>query len=333
MLQSITLRTVQDADLIALADLLNHAFASHDQTLWYTPELVASAWQWEWQRAALSLVAEHDDRLVGAAMVALRPALLRDEPLLVAHIGPVAVDSLAQGKGIGSRLLMAAEAAARAAGADLLALGTEERFPAHRLYRRLGYRVVERSRTAIALLDGRRAAVALGHPWLGAALSLLQTRGRVDEGVRFHSGADALATQRAQVAPRDGALRELPLPPRPAMAHHLGFTAECGDAALGVVFWPVLARPAGREVAMRVVQVLWAAGSGQALTRATDAALLRAREEGAASAFALAGVAHRVPRLRLPGGPMVLRMAKGLTDAGSRRVATLRAWDEWAPSP
>ncbi len=329
----LTLRPLLDADLPALPDLLNQAFASHDETQWYAPELLASAWQWEWQAARLSLAAEVNGQLVGATLVALRRALHQGEPLLLAHVGPVAVSAQAQGQGLGTQMLAAVEAAARAAGADLLTLGTEERFPAHRLYRRLGYRVVERSRTAIALLDGRRAAQALGKPWLGGLLALLESRGKPDAQVQFHDGADALPELRAQTPPRANALVELPLGPRPPMAQFPGFVAQCQDAALGLLTWPVIARPAGREVTMRVVQVLWSSGAGPALAKATVAALARAREEGAASAFALAGSARRVPGLLLPGGPRVLRMAKGISAAGERQLAAMQAWDEWAPGP
>ena len=93
----LTLRPLLDADLPALPDLLNQAFASHDETQWYAPELLASAWQWEWQAARLSLAAEQNGQLVGATLVGPKnsqystPSTMSQETL--AEVSPAATVS------------------------------------------------------------------------------------------------------------------------------------------------------------------------------------------------------------------------------------------------
>ena len=78
------------------------------------------------------------DTVLGFSMVTLRPELLSQEPS--AHLEAIALDPVAEGRGIAKALLAAAEEAARAQGALTMTLhvfAVNER--ARGLYERAGY--------------------------------------------------------------------------------------------------------------------------------------------------------------------------------------------------
>ena len=78
------------------------------------------------------------DNVLGFTMVTLRPELLSHEPS--AHLEAIALDPVAEGRGVAQALLASAEVAARTSGAltmSLHVLSVNER--ARRLYDRAGY--------------------------------------------------------------------------------------------------------------------------------------------------------------------------------------------------
>lgn len=83
-------------------------------------------------------VASDGERIVGLAMVSLRPELLSKAPS--AHLEAIAVAPGCEGQGLGRRLLQAAEDDARAQGARSMSLHVfAVNTRARRLYERAGY--------------------------------------------------------------------------------------------------------------------------------------------------------------------------------------------------
>lgn len=107
---------------------------------WNTPDDFARFWRGVAEDVAagqvLLFAARAGDRLVGTAQLHLvgKP----NQPHR-AEIAKVLVHSTARRQGIGEALMLAAEAAARRAGRDLLVLDTDEAGAARRLYNRLGW--------------------------------------------------------------------------------------------------------------------------------------------------------------------------------------------------
>lgn len=122
------IRRGADADLAALVALEEQVFSSDRLS------------RRQWQRHLRSpradlLVAAQGDRLLGAALVFHRAGSL------VARLYSLAVAPAARGHGLGERLLLAAEEAARARGSALMRLEVRPDNPAaQRLYERAGYR-------------------------------------------------------------------------------------------------------------------------------------------------------------------------------------------------
>src|SRR3712207_3844192 len=87
----------------------------------------------------LLLVAEEEGRLIGTVVVMF--AAQPNAPHR-AEIGKMLVHSAARRRGLGARLLAAAEAAAREAGRTLLVLDTHSGSAGDRLYRRCGWTAV-----------------------------------------------------------------------------------------------------------------------------------------------------------------------------------------------
>ena len=98
------------------------------------------------------LVAEQEGRLVGTVMV-----IFAQQPNAPhrAEIGKMLVHSSARRRGIGRRLLEAAEEHARRAGRTLLILDTHSDSDGERLYRRCGWTAVGRIPDHSLTTDGR----------------------------------------------------------------------------------------------------------------------------------------------------------------------------------
>jgi ribosomal protein S18 acetylase RimI-like enzyme len=95
-------------------------------------------------RRTVILVAVEDDAIVGSLTLELtRRVNADDDPLQAhrAHIRMLGVAPTAQGRGIGSALMRAAESRARAAGKTEMTLHTTQKMAeAQRMYASLGYR-------------------------------------------------------------------------------------------------------------------------------------------------------------------------------------------------
>lgn len=104
------------------------------------------------------LVADDDGRLVGTVMVMIAP---QPNAPHRAEIGKMLVLSGARRQGLGSRLLAAAETAAREAGRTLLMLDTESGSAGDRLYRRSGWTVLGAVPDHAFRPDGRLAETTM----------------------------------------------------------------------------------------------------------------------------------------------------------------------------
>ena len=81
---------------------------------------------------------DDDGTVLGFTMVSLRPELLSHEPS--AHLEAIALDKAAEGRGVAKALLIAAEASAKAHGAESMSLHVfAVNSRARRLYERAGY--------------------------------------------------------------------------------------------------------------------------------------------------------------------------------------------------
>ncbi len=114
-------------DLVAIRALLDAAFAPDDP---FFPES-------DWQHAlgGVHFVAWLDERIVGHAAVVARELQVEGRPLRTGYVEAVATLPDLQGKGVGSRVMRAANDHILEAY-ELGALGTGE----HRFYERLGWR-------------------------------------------------------------------------------------------------------------------------------------------------------------------------------------------------
>ena len=138
-------RPVAPADLRALAELLCDAVQSGAAVSFLATLTVAEAEAW-WRTAletahpkAVFLVARDGERIVGSVQV--HPAWAPNQPHRMDLAKLLVHRSVRQG-GLGSRLMRAAEEAARSAGYTLITLDCKRGGAAERLYRKLGWTFV-----------------------------------------------------------------------------------------------------------------------------------------------------------------------------------------------
>lgn len=131
-----------DADVQDLAELLVDAVAAGAAVSFLSPLAPADAIAW-WQETlaglaprAVVLVARSAEGIVGT--VQFQPAWARNQPHR-AEVVKLLVHRRARRQGLGRALMVAIEAAARAAGFGLLTLDTKGGDPAEQLYRDLGW--------------------------------------------------------------------------------------------------------------------------------------------------------------------------------------------------
>lgn len=134
-----------DADVRDLARLLVDTIESGSAVSFLAGFSTREAESW-WRHtienadpAAVFLVARDPDGIVGT--VQLHPAWAPNQPHR-AEVAKLIVGRRARRSGLGTRLMMAIEAAAKHAGFALLTLDTKAGDTADRLYRRLGWIVV-----------------------------------------------------------------------------------------------------------------------------------------------------------------------------------------------
>ncbi len=144
MSDDITLRPASPADIDDILEMMPR-LAMFDlppdrnpDDLWRHDAAMARRWADGEAPYCRMQVAEIGGRIVGIVMVSLRPELLSERPS--AHIEAVAVSDRFEGKGIGHRLMDAAEQDAQAQGAESITLhvfANNER--ARALYERRGF--------------------------------------------------------------------------------------------------------------------------------------------------------------------------------------------------
>ena len=136
---------VPDRDLRALSALLVDAVESGAAVSFLAPLTVDRAEAW-WRRTiaashtnAIFLVARDADGIVGT--VQLHPAWAPNQPHR-ADVAKLIVHSRARRAGLGRRLMLSIENAARQAGFTLLTLDAKQGGAAEQLYRNIGWTVV-----------------------------------------------------------------------------------------------------------------------------------------------------------------------------------------------
>lgn len=303
-------RAPSAAELAGLAPMLDEAFEGYAEALHYAegPVAMFSRWCWEPARSAVGVA---DGRVVGAAVASPRGARWRGEPLEVVHVGPVAVLPTHRG-GAGTALMNHIIDRARADGADLLTLTTQRPYGAWRLYRRLGFAVVE------AFRPPWRSRIRLRPPGWAGGLELRpqQWRERV-----------------ARRAFRDDAIVERPIPRLPTDNPLKVRCFASGAAGVVTLRWPVLSRTRGPARSVFSVQLIDARGEGRDLERALADAEAAAAEDGATAIFRLPSVRMPDGDWQLTGSALTYRMCRPLTPAGRRAVETATQYDDRAPSP
>lgn len=138
-------RPVSDRDVRALAALLVAAVEAGEVVSFLAGLTLEDALKWWRERLdagparPVVLVARRGDQMVGT--VQLQPAWAPNQPHR-AELVKLLVAADSRGAGLGTRLMEAAEDAARAAGYSLLTLDAKRGGSAERLYRRLGWTLV-----------------------------------------------------------------------------------------------------------------------------------------------------------------------------------------------
>jgi GNAT superfamily N-acetyltransferase len=133
---------VADSDLRALAELLVDAVESGAAVSFLAPLALERAQDW-WRRTiaasssgAIFLAARDGEGIIGS--VQLHPAWAPNQPHR-AEIAKLLVHRRSRRTGLGTRLMLAIEDAARQAGFSLLTLDTKRGDTAERMYRHLGW--------------------------------------------------------------------------------------------------------------------------------------------------------------------------------------------------
>ena len=106
--------------------------------LWQDDAEMMRRWLRGEEDCLVHVAVDDHDNVLGFTMVTLRPELLSHEPS--AHLEAIALDPVAEGRGVAQALLASAEVVARTSGAltmSLHVLSVNER--ARRLYDRAGY--------------------------------------------------------------------------------------------------------------------------------------------------------------------------------------------------
>ncbi|MEL6349075.1 MAG: GNAT family N-acetyltransferase [Myxococcota bacterium] len=315
-------RPLTAPELPSVSALLEAAFRAYEDTMDWNPAILSAFWRWRWRLTDASVVIDGADGIHGVAFGDRRRAGL----LRILHIGPVAVHPDHQGQGLGTALMKSYHTAERI---DLLTLTAAARKDAHRLYLRLGYRIIERYRPRVAILDPRALAEAAQMNWMTPLLWLMKARLQPPNPRVRQMGAWEAALLGAG-APRPGAIHEDPLPPPEEDLPTAAF--RCAGATVSAVILPARTLIGGDHLRRaKVLQIRGVVGGGAALWSATDAALRWGIARGCVSAFALPS-AGAVPRLRWTLGAPTLRMARPLTAAGEQALKDARAYDEQSPS-
>ncbi|MCB9764885.1 MAG: GNAT family N-acetyltransferase [Alphaproteobacteria bacterium] len=294
------LRPARRSDVAAISALLTAAFADRPGALRYEPTVVG--FFLAELAGAMAVVAEHEGAVIGAALAGARQARLHDAALAAVHVGPVAVARAARRRGVARAMLAEVEARARAAGAALLTLTTQEADDARHLYAAQGYATLERIHPRVCPVPPvgpaprRRAG-----PWRAEGFAL---DGRPHAVVEW------------------GPLpRRIPatLAPRAVLE---------GPASALTLRWPVVGARSAHAVQVLAVDVPDGRWAGLA-----DAVRAQARADGALAVWVMPGVADPLPGFSAEGVPASLRMVKPLDHLGRWAADRARAWDAWGPAP
>lgn len=112
--------------------------ARNPEHLWKDDAKMMQRWLKGEEDCIVHVALDRSQKVLGFSMLRLRPELLSHEPS--AHLEAIALDKCAEGKGVATALLAAAEGAAKAHGALTMTLHVFAcNTRARRLYERAGY--------------------------------------------------------------------------------------------------------------------------------------------------------------------------------------------------
>lgn len=269
--------------------------------------------KWMWKRGP-SLVLASENEIYGAVLGGFRQIEFQGQTLQTLHIGPAGIVPRHRRQGHGTEMMRQLTQQARKAGADLLSLTTEVAYGAHRLYRRAGFDVVEAYRPLVRIVDPL-APNNLKHP------NLIDSQG-------FSMSAASLETRQK----KPGTLWEIgpDSPPLPTRLRPRAFQLAGGQARS--LQWSVISRTAGREELVHATQLVqWQPGDApQELIAAVCA---QAAQDTSICVYALPGTAEALPGFDTKGGPLVYRMARGLSEKGQQALQQALSYAEICPAP
>ena len=317
-------RSPTAADLNELPQLINRCFASYPETIRMTPGVLKFYKEWFWDNSDFSLVDGTNHQLHGVVMAGRRNATYVGKRLDVVHLGPIAISPHMQRRGVATRLLQAIEEKAREEGVDLLTLTTQANQKAHRLYRRLGFGLVEAYRPLVMDLEGMSAE--------GEA-----------EGTEGWSPVVQMTFSRSDCISERWELPEfIPEEMKPrcynteVAANHAFFGLPDDPAGNGyaeTAQWQVFVREGQRETLKKVTQITRLSGEPPDIKLVVEAATRQAIRDGSSAIYCVPAVATELPGFTESGSPMVYRMAKQLTDFGDTAVKEAVRYDEILPAP
>ncbi len=270
-----------------------------------------NAWMW---KKGISLVLASENEVYGAILGGFRQTEFQGQVLQTLHVGPAGIVQRHRRQGHGTEMMRQLTQQAREAGADLLSLTTEAAYGAHRLYRRAGFDVVKAYRPLVRILVPG-APNDFEHP------QLIESEG-------FSMSAPGLETR--QKKPKTLWETGPASPPLPTQLRPRAFQLADGQARS--LQWSVISRTGGREELVRATQLVqWQPGDApQELIAAVCA---RAAQDKSICVYALPTTAETLPGFNAKGGPLVYRMARGLSEKGQQALKQALSYAEICPAP
>jgi GNAT superfamily N-acetyltransferase len=309
-LSPLGIRPLKKRDLKALPQVLGAAFSSYHDANRYHPALLSFFYDWMWGTGP-ALVLASENEIYGALLGGFRQAEFQGEPLKVLHVGPAGIVPRHRRKGHGTEMLRQLTHAARQADVDMMSLTTEVAYGAHRLYRRAGFDVVEAYRPIVRRVDPEREnSMACAGLQVVDGFAVVGNSTPSKPGIIWETGPAS--------------------PPLPKRLRPRSFQLAGGTARS--LQWSVISRDGGREQAVKVTQLVeWRPGESPESLLAAVCAM--AAQDKSLCVFALPSTVKSLPDFDAKGGPLVYRMARGLTEKGAQAVNQAEGYSECCPAP
>lgn len=307
------IRPLKKRDLKGLPQVLGAAFSSYRDANRYHPALLSFFYEWMWATGP-ALVLASENEVYGALLGGFRQAEFQGEALKVLHVGPAGIVPRHRRQGHGTEMLRELTAAARLSGADLMSLTTEVAYGAHRLYRRAGFDVVQAYRPIVRRVD----------PTDGFDFQ--------DPGLERPDGFSVSGTAGEKDAQQSKTIWETgpTSPPLPTRLRPREFQLAGGTARS--LQWSVVSRNRGREELVYATQLVhWQPGERPESLLAAVCSM--AAQDRSLCVYALPVTVGALPGFDTKSGPLVYRMARGLSEKGQQAVRLAERYAELCPAP